>query len=166
MCAGEGKKLITRIINDTLKPLKFTVHYGWMHVNGSESKMKSKAVRIKANSMIEMEKENINTSLDSHEWIYTAYLAKNKTLLCQPSVWLFTPYRKLRIPKCDIRVTIKNKKIKLISKTYCHGVHLKDNGKPLLSDNYFDLLPGIPKTIEIQNSKNPKKILFRTLNEI
>lgn len=30
---------------------------------------------------------------------------------------------------------------------YRHGVHVDDHGSAMLSDNYFDLLPGVPKNL-------------------
>ena len=159
-----GKNLVTRVVNDTLKQLKLSVHYGWMRVDGSDSKMKSKAFCIDANSMVEIGSEMIagRKVMDPREWIYTAYIAK-KNVVLDTNTWLLVPYRELAIPDSDIRVTVKGKKIQLISKTYCHGVHFRDNGKAVLSDNYFDLLPGVPKSITCLNSRDPKKIRFHTL---
>ena len=75
--------------------------------------------------------------MDPREWIYTAYITKRNVVL-DTNTWLLVPYRELAIPDSDIRVTVKGKKIQFISKTYCHGVHFRDNGKAVLSDNYFD----------------------------
>ncbi|RLD09791.1 MAG: hypothetical protein DRI44_07670, partial [Chlamydiae bacterium] len=156
--------LVTRIVNDTLEELKLSVKYGWMRVDGTNTNMKSKEICINGNSMLEIEREIITgkKKLNPREWIYAAYLTHGNTILSS-SVWLLVPYRELRLPESDIRVTIKGKKIQLISKTYCHGVHFKDRGKAVLSDNYFDLLPGIPKSITYLKSKVPKRISFHTL---
>jgi hypothetical protein len=36
---------------------------------------------------------------------------------------------------------------RIASPVYCHGVHFNDHGRAVLSDNYFDLLPGVPKVL-------------------
>jgi len=156
--------LVTRIVNDTLEKLKLSVNYGWMRVDGSNTNMKSKEICVNKNSMLEIEREIITGKKmrNPHEWIYTAYLTHGNTILSS-SVWLLVPYRELTIPEPDIHVTVKGKEIRLISQTYCHGVHFKDKGRIVLSDNYFDLLPGIPKSITYLKSKVPKKIQFHTL---
>ena len=49
------------------------------------------------------------------------------------------------------------------SKTYCHGAHFRDKGKALFSDNYFDLLPGIPKSITCPVAKVPGEMQFHAV---
>ncbi|MCK5852128.1 hypothetical protein KAH27_03775, partial [bacterium] len=41
--------LITRVVNDTLEKLKLIIKYGWIRVDGSNSKIKSKNIQINAN---------------------------------------------------------------------------------------------------------------------
>ncbi|MCP4165791.1 MAG: hypothetical protein GY759_07835 [Chloroflexi bacterium] len=159
-----GKHLVTRVVNDALKQMKVTVHYGWMRVDGSNLRMKSEAIRIDANGMVEIGKEAIASPkvLNPREWIYAAYLAREDTNQ-SPSVWLLTPYRELDIPKPDIRVTVRGRNIQLISSTYCHGVHFRDNGKRVFSDNYFDLLPGVSKSITCLAPKVPGRVRFHAV---
>jgi len=159
-----GKYLVTRIVNDTLKQLELDVDYGWMRVDGSDSIMNSKTISIDANRMVEIGSEAIASQkvLNPREWIYTAYLTHGDTGLC-PSVWLLVPYRDLDIPDPNIHMTVKGKNIQLLSKTYCHGVHYKDQGKSVFSDNYFDLLPHVPKSIICLASSVPRTIKFHTI---
>ena len=35
------------------------------------------------------------------------------------------------------------------SPVYCHGVHIEDEGHEVMTDNYFELLPGIKRRISI-----------------
>lgn len=160
-----GNQLVTRVVNDALKETKLTVHYGWMRVDGSESRVQIKAVSIDANSMIEITREVIPNSkrMDHHEWIYVAYLSGKAIKELSPSVWLLVPYRDLAIPDSDISIVVKGSTFELVSKTFCHGVNLNDNGKNIFSDNYFDLIPGVPKPVRYMNSNVSKKIKINTM---
>jgi len=159
-----GGKLITRIINDTLKSMRLTAHYGWVRLDGSESKVKSKVVNIAANSMLELGNDIIKNqiSFNPKEWIYVAYLSSGRTII-DTTIWQLLPYRELKISESQISVKINGNKITFLSKSYCHGVHYKDAGKVILSDNYFDLLPNVPKTIKVLKKINPTKLKFKSL---
>ena len=159
-----GKHLVTRVVNDTLKQVKVTVHLGWMRVDGSDSRMKSESICLQPNGMVQIGSEAIPSHkvLNHREWIYVAYLTGGGTEL-SPSIWLLMPHRELEIPNSDIRITARGRTIHLISKTYCHGVHFRDNGKAIFSDNYFDLLPGVPKSITCLVSKVPGKLQFYSI---
>jgi beta-mannosidase len=159
-----GNDLVTRVVNDTLKQLETEIRYGWMRIDGSDSSMKSKAIRMDANGMVEIAKAAIpaRKMLNPEQWIYAAYLDHKDLDLC-PSVWLLRPYRDLAVPDPEISITVEDNTVRLISKTYCHGVHYRDHGKGVFSDNYFDLLPGVPKSIKCLVSKMPGKIQFQTI---
>jgi hypothetical protein len=45
--------------------------------------------------------------------------------------------------------------LEVVSAVYCHAVHLDDGGRQTLADNYFDLLPGIPRQIRITKPSSP-----------
>ena len=158
-----GRRLVTRAVNDTMKEWRPVVHYGWMRIDGSDTKMKSRAVRLGANSMVEIGSDTIPAAraLDPHDWIYAAYLA-HRSLDAAPSIWPLAPYRELSVPEPEIRVTAKGRTIRLVSKTYCHGVHAADEGRGILSDNYFDLLPGVAKSVTVVVPRIPGKIRFET----
>jgi beta-mannosidase len=159
-----GGRLVTRVVNDTLKEWKLVVRCGWMRIDGSDARMKSRTVRLGANRMVEVGREPIpgRRALDPREWIYAAH-AKGGPAASSPSVWLLTPYRELAVPEPDIRVTAKGKTLRLVSKTYCHGVHVADEGRGLLADNYFDLLPGVAKPVLCLRATPPGRIRFRTV---
>jgi len=155
---------VTRVVNDTLKQLDLVVHYGWMRVDGSDSRIISETLCMEANSMAEVARDAIANpnALNPREWMYIAYLTHGNNAL-NPSVWLLVPHRELALPDPDIHITVEGKTIQLISKTYCHGVHFRDKGKAVFSDNYFDLLPGIPKSITCLASRVPKTMRFYTV---
>ncbi len=39
--------------------------------------------------------------------------------------------------------------LQISSPVYCHAVHVEDHGWELLSDNWFDLLPGVPVSLRL-----------------
>ena len=158
------KYLVTRVVNDTIRQVKATVRFGWMRVDGSDTRMKSETIFVDANSMVEIGRDIIGgpKAQNPHEWIYVAYLDATGTNL-HPSIWLLKPFRELNKPKPDIRITVEGRDIKLISSSYCHGVHFKDNGKAMFSDNYFDLLPGISKSVRCLMTQVPERIRFHAV---
>ena len=93
-----------------------------------------------------------NRRLYPHECFYTAYLT-GPDIDDAPSLWLFKPHREMALIAPDIRVTMQGKRITLVSPAYCHGVHAEDHGRAVFSDNYFDLLPGVPKQIKRLDKK-------------
>lgn len=165
---NRGDQLVTRVVNDTLKPVKCKVHYGWMRFDGKDSrdfrdcKVRSKAITVPANGMIEIAAEKTPAKINRKDWFYTAYLS-GPGIEHNPCVWLLAPYRQLNVPKAEIKVTVKGKEIELVSATYCHGVHIEDGGRALLSDNYFDLLPGVPRRVASVAQNLPKKMEFKAL---
>jgi beta-mannosidase len=158
------RRLVTRVVNDTLTPVDVAVDYGWIRIDGSDRRMKSKKIHLRGNSMIEVGSSAIpgKKEINPREWVHAAYLT-GKGAGRAPSIWTLLPHRELAVPEPDITVAVKGKNIRLVSNTYCHGVHFKDNGKPILSDNYFDLLPGAPKTITCLTPKVPRKLTFHAV---
>ena len=114
--------------------------------------------------MLEIGKDTIpgKTVLNPREWIYTAYNTDLDNGLC-PSVWLLVPNRELAVPEPDIRIEVRERTIQLISRTYCHGAHFKDRGRAVFSDNYFDLLPGVPKSIKYLLPNIPNRLKVHTV---
>ena len=60
----------------------------------------------------------------------------------------------LALAKPDISVKNNNGVLEVSSPVYCHGVHIEDGGHEVLADNYFDLLPGVPRHVAI-TAPNP-----------
>ena len=160
-----GRELVVRVVNDTLEQYAVHLNCGWMHVSGTETKMKTKPFRMGANAMREVARESIpaRSVMDPREWIYVAYLSGDNDIEPAPSIWLLTPHRELRQTKPDLAVSVKGHAITVTSPVYCHGVHVDDKGREVLSDNYFDLLPGVPHTVQRMDGGDPRKLRFRTV---
>ena len=47
-----------------------------------------------------------------------------------------------------LMMALANGALEVSSPVYCHGVHVEDDGHALISDNWFDLLPGVAVRLE------------------
>ncbi len=152
------EQLVTRVVNDSRADVALTVSCGWMRVDGGDKKVESKAITVPANDMVEIKRDTIPADADmAHaDWIYVAYV-EGEGVDTIPFVWTLQPHRQLNLVKQpEIAVKVNGKQIELVSDVYCHGVCHPDEGQILFSDNYFDLIPGIPKTIECLVDEMPE----------
>lgn len=159
-----GKQLITRVVNDTLASVTAQIHFGWLRVDGTESRVKTAPIEVPANGMLEVDRDTIPSerTLSPREWIYAAYLTGGKTVLA-PSIWLLAPYRDIQVARSSIRKRVRGNTIALVSDVFCHGVQCDDGGGRIVEDNYFDLLPGVEKTVTISGVVAPERLKFKPL---
>jgi beta-mannosidase len=143
-------QLVTRVLNDTLQPCQGVVRYGWLRLDGSARQVQEKIVNIPADGMVEVASVPVppKGERDPREWLYAATLAGNGIPEDQ-AVWLLAPHRELALAKPEISAAVHDGVLEVSSPVYCHGVHLEDGGHEVLADNYFDLLPGVPRRIPI-----------------
>jgi beta-mannosidase len=147
--APDGR-LGVRIVNDTLKSYPAVVRYGWMRLDGTARELQEKKVTIPADCMIEIASLSLpaKTERDPREWIYAALL-HGSGFPDDQATWLLAPRRDLALAKPVISVKKDNGVLEVSSPVYCDGVHIEDNGHEVLADNYFDLLPGVPRQVTI-----------------
>ena len=152
--APDGR-LAVRVVNDTLKSYEAAVRYGWVRLDGTGRELREKKIIIPADGMIEVASLPLpsRTERDPREWVYAALL-KGKGLPDDQAIWLPAPQRELALAKPDISVKNNNGVLEVSSPVYCHGVHIEDGGHEVLADNYFDLLPGVPRHVAI-TAPNP-----------
>ncbi|NQT18340.1 MAG: hypothetical protein HQ592_01455 [Planctomycetes bacterium] len=149
-----GRKLVTRVINDSPERVAGTVEHGWFRIDGDDRMVTSRRLTVPAGGMAEAGAERMPPArdLDPRAWVYGAVLRTDEHVQDQ-SVWPLLPHRQLSVPTPEIRVSRKGKRWEVCSPTYCHGVHCNDHGRAVLSDNYLDLLPGVPLTIARADGK-------------
>lgn len=99
---------------------------------------------------------------DPREWFFAAWLGGDNPA-GDASTWFLQPFRSLALAKPRISVRTRGRTATLESNVYCHGVHVRDHGKALLSDNYFDLLPGVPRTVERLDGHLASTLRFRAV---
>ena len=136
-------QLVTRVVNDTRGSHALTVRCGWIRLDGSSDELTEHAVTVPANGMVEVYREACpGAERDPREWLYAA-TATGLTVANSQSVWVLGPYKTLALSAPEIATTRAGDELTVVSRAYCHGIHYEDDGHGLLSDNYFDLLPGI-----------------------
>ena len=159
-------RLVTRIVNDTLQPFTGTVEYGWWRLDNNHRDVESCPVIIQANSMLEI----AAVQLESHEardpslWLYAAVLLREDGSAVDQSIWTLRPHRELALATPEIKVTQKSKDwLEISCEVFCHGVHIEDHGREVISDNWFDLLPGVPHQVKITAGSQPEQIKFTAI---
>ncbi|MFZ1932308.1 MAG: sugar-binding domain-containing protein [Thermoguttaceae bacterium] len=155
-----GDQLVTRMVNDTLQPVEGIVEYGWWRLDGAGRSVQSRAVTIPADGMVQIASEKAASSTDRNpkQWLYAAVFRTGDVAVDQ-SVWLLEPYRKLAVAKPQIKVTpCADGWLEVSSPVYAHGVHAEDHGHELISDNWFDLLPGVPVRVHLARGNGPESI--------
>jgi beta-mannosidase len=142
--------LVTRVVNDNLKAYQAEVHCGWVRLDGKAREWQKHSVTIPANGMIEVARAPIPSPSERNprEWLYAATLA-GEGIPSDQAIWLLAPHRELAMAKPVLSTTVQNGVLEASSPVYCHGVHIEDEGHEVITDNYFELLPGIPRRISI-----------------
>ena len=154
-----GNDLVTRIVNDTLQPIRAVLRHGWMRVDGTEERLRSRTTRVPGNGMRELARDAIAPEMDQTAWIYAAFF-EGEFAATVPATWQGVPYRQLAVPEPDIRARVSGRTVTLESGAYAHGVHVNDDGEGVFSDNYLDLLPGLPRKVRIEKPASPKRLRF------
>ena len=139
-----GETLVTRIVNDTLAPVRGTVDAGWWRLDGTAREVASYTVDLAANSMVEVTAAAI-AERDPREWLYAAVLRDADGAAYDQSVWTLAPHRELAMSEPAISVhELPDGWFEVSSPVFAHAVHVEDHGRACLSDNWFDLLPDVP----------------------
>jgi beta-mannosidase len=143
-----GNALVTRVVNDTREERRLTIHHGWMRLDGSAREVAVGELMAPANGMVELARSPIPDPavMPHEEWLYAAW-AEGAGLESAPCIWTLLPHRRLRTVRAPIDARVEGRRIVLTASAYAHAVGHDGEGGPLLSDNWFDLLPGLPKTI-------------------
>ena len=161
-----GDQLVTRIVNDTLRPMTGTLEKGWWRLDGSARDVESHPVRIEADSMLEAGSEKLPTAeqRDPKQWLYAAVLHGEDGVAIDQSLYFPLPYRKLAMPTPSIKITKgSDRLLEISSPVFAHGVHVEDHGHELISDNWFDLLPGIPARVRVAAGHDPESIRLQAV---
>jgi len=157
-----GDQLIIRLINDTLRAFSGAVEFGWWRLDGGHKEVKSRPIAIEANCMLEVARAALPgvAARDPRHWLYAAVLRDADNVPFDQSVWTLAPCRELALVQPDIRIkTLADDQVEVGSSVYCHAVHAEDHGRELISDNWFDLLPGVPIRIRIAKGHKADSIL-------
>lgn len=150
-----GDRLVTRVVNDTLQPFTGTVEAGWRPTDGRAHPLAAQPVTVPANGMVEVTSAALtdDPARDPQQWVYGAVLREAEGVARDQSIWTLRPHRDLALAAGPITVTaLSGDEIEVSSPVYCHGVHLEDHGHEVVSDNWFDLLPGVAVRLKVAGS--------------
>jgi beta-mannosidase len=159
-------RLVTRIVNDTREPFSGTVEFGWWQVDGSQRAVEARSVSVPPNNMIQVATAAlpVDEARDARLWLYAAVLRGEDGEALDQSIWTLRPHRELALPTPEIRVVpLGDSEFEISSPVYCHGVHLEDHGRALISDNWFDLLPGVAIRLRIAEKASVDDFVFTTV---
>ncbi len=158
-----GDHLVTRLVNDTLQPVSGKVEYGWWRLDGESRETQSREVTVPANGMIEVASEKIASAKekDPTQWLYASVLWKDGNMQADQSIWLLAPFRKLQVKPPQIRAVLcDDGSLDVSSPVYSHAVHVEDHGHEMISNNWFDLLPGVPVRVRLAPGVKTEAIHF------
>ena len=105
-----------------------------------------------ANGMLQVETALVPTAdvRDPGEWAYAVVLRGANGVPFDQSVWLLLPFRELALPPPKLTIRqLEDRWLEVSSQVYCHAVHVEDHGHETVSDNWFDLLPGVPVRVRV-----------------
>jgi beta-mannosidase len=160
-----GEHLVTRLVNDTLKPVTATLEYGWRQLDGKQKEIETRTVTAPPNSMLVIGEALIpaEAEKDPRQWIYAVVLSENGLPVDQ-SIWTLLPHRELSLPTPEIKTrATTDGGLEVSSPVYCHAVHIEDHGREVVSDNWFDLLPGITNHVRLASGFLPEGLDFQAV---
>jgi beta-mannosidase len=161
-----GNDLVVRVVNDTLAARPVTVRAGWLRIDGSASEVTGQSLTLPANGMVELLRSPIApTEERPHDaWIFATWV-EGDGIETAPSIWTLLPHRQLKTSDPRLRIETDGSRITLTAAAYAHAVGHDDQGQGLFSDNWFDLVPGLPHSISCVRTV-PDRLHFAPLDAI
>jgi hypothetical protein len=158
--------LVVRVVNDTRVPVARVVERGWWKLDGEMRDIHSDRVQVPANGMVEVAAEPVASARerDPRLWLYGAVLREEEGACVDQSVWPLLPHRELALahPRIDWTSSVDGR-LEISSPVFCHGVHVEDHGREVISDNWFDLLPGVPVRVQLAKGHSPDELRFESI---
>lgn len=170
-----GNNVVFYVISDKLKAQRATLKITSMDFNGNIISSVKNNISIKANTSEIYATIEIGSLIKAHQKqdvvVLSEVIVKNK--IVSDNITYFAEPKDIKLIKPELNKTFSISKegktqLTLSSKTLVKDIFITLNGASLkLSDNYFDLLPNIDKTItfetlSVDNSKVEIKSLFDT----
>jgi beta-mannosidase len=130
-----------------------------VNFNGNELFNKSVPVKIEANSShsyLRLSRKEIAAGENENKIVLIAQIVDEKYIVAENLIYLAHP-KDLALEKPEIKINIERidsgYKIELGSGKLAKDVYMSMEDDGFFSDNYFDLLPGLTKTVEIKTQK-------------
>ncbi len=162
----EGENINVYGVNDRPESWKGDLRYGFFTLDGKKPMDKKVHASIPANSSVilasfpakTMEKVGID-----HSGAF-GILGKNGEQVSQNKL-LISYFKNLPFKKPTIHINLENGKAVFESDDFVWGVTLDIDGESNVSDNCFDLFPGIPYSIPWTN-QSQQPVVLRTGNDL
>src|SRR5579871_2371249 len=146
---SRGSELVTRVVNDGLVAASVKVTYGWFRVDGTARDVRSRSLRVGADSMVELGRSVLDDPKHpGNAWVYAAWMT-GTWIEDDQSIWKRVPCRELALASPRLTVHAEGDRLTVTSPVYCAGVRIPEDSSGRLSDEYFELLPGVPHTVRI-----------------
>jgi beta-mannosidase len=157
---------VTRAVNDTLDTFGGTVDVGWWRLDGTARNVDSRHISLEPNSMLEVANAPAPPAdeRDPRVWVYAAVLRDSQETAFDQSLCFQEPCRRRELPKPKIAVkAVGDDLIEVSSPVYAHAVHVEDHGREVISNNWFDLLPGVPVRVRLATGIQPSSLQFQSV---
>ncbi|AXT61737.1 glycoside hydrolase family 2 protein [Aquimarina sp. AD10] len=162
----ENKKdnLDVFVVSDSLKNINAQLEIRLLDFDGNELKQWQKQVVIDQNQSKKyfelLKSEFIKEASQDNVFFHAQLIANEKTIA--ENTFYLKPYKSLNFPKPDLTYSISEDDshfiVSLVTKKIAKDVFISSGSDQNFTDNYFDMLPNMQKTIRI------KKTNAETLN--
>ncbi len=155
----DGDQLNIHVITDEFEPFNGNVNIQLRSMDGDELEHWKKDISIDANDNKIILSENLVTVLNGQDKkkVYLEMNLVSNKLTIDSGIHYFVKPKDLILNDVFIKTTVQNNTIILKSDGLAKSVCLTSkNAEGFFSDNYFDLLPGVEKTVTFTPKKNGK----------
>jgi len=160
------------VVSDRLEPIKATLNVELMDFSGNRVFSEQKDITIKANTSTLAWEKNLDKHLsdgaEKNLLLKISVMNKNETIA--ENVLYFSEPVNLNLPKTEVKISLEQNLhgylITLTSDKLAKNVYLSsDDENAFFADNFFDLLPGVSKTIHVTSenkslTRNDFKLMF------
>jgi len=162
---SEGNSVKVNIVNDNLEPISGNIKLQLTDFEGNVKWEISQDVEVPANSnatYFESAKNELLQKVDSRNILLTTELIKEGNVIAD-NVFYFRPFKELNIPTPSVTYSItktdKGYSLLFTSDKLAKNVLIETGDEHVtLSDNYFDLLPGKEKKVEMKTGLNEEEL--------
>ncbi|MDA3821488.1 MAG: hypothetical protein PF450_02590 [Bacteroidales bacterium] len=154
-------------VNDSPEKWSGKLNYGAFETDGESFRTKDKKVDISPNSsevLATIYKSNLKDMKEKSAGIYAQLLNRNESVHSQDR-YFNAKFKELDWVQPKIEISKNGNLVVFKSETYVWGVCIDLDGELELSDNCFDLIPGLEYTMEWPTGKELPKVI-RTGNEL
>lgn len=170
--AGPIEDLSIWIGNDYLCKKEVTVAYRLLRLDGTVVKEYSVDVTAKKNSSEEVLVINFDdVTVEPEEMVIVAEILERGEVIHE-NHYFFAPYDKINVKKANVEMTLEQLEedryeLTFSTDTFVWMMHMEQETDMELSDNNFDLVPGVERKVTIRgNNVSTEDIMFYAMNEL